>query len=80
MVDMILLVLLLSLFDMVFLCLNDMFSVMVGDYDYFFVWENENGDMVVINEGFVFVGVEVGIVLFIFEVINGCGVVVDILV
>ncbi|KGE88983.1 gliding motility-associated C-terminal domain-containing protein [Phaeodactylibacter xiamenensis] len=69
-----------SLPDTVLMCLNDTLSVTVGDYDYPFVWENENGDTVAINEGLVLVGAEAGTASFIFEATNGCGVVADTLV
>ncbi|MEQ8702424.1 MAG: gliding motility-associated C-terminal domain-containing protein, partial [Phaeodactylibacter sp.] len=66
--------------DTVLLCLNDMTTVEVGDYDYPFIWQDENGDTVAVNEDLVLTGDMAGTTSFVFEATNGCGTVADTLI
>ena len=66
--------------DTVLLCLNEMMTVAIGDYDSPFIWQNENGDTIAINEDLVLTGDLAGPASFFFEATNGCGSISDTLV
>ena len=57
-----------------------MSTVSVGDYDYPYVWMDENGGIIATNEDLVLTGDAVGATSFVFEAGNGCGTVQDTLV